>query len=824
MNGTRQRAFLWLTLAIALAVAAFVEFKGSGAGAPLQSNLLTLLPPTERNAVAEQAVNRLADSAGNRAFFLIGAPSAKRKASSTSGAENAGNELAGRAAREFAAQLRASGAFRSVIAEVPPFDPQLLARFYRPHRFGLLADADRAALARLAATGAAERLDWLGERLQRRLYAPFQFGPGYPLEDDPFALADGWLAALPLKTLRVETHDALLVARDGEALWFIVSAELPGSAYDSAVQKSVVAAVAQAEAQVEALRTAADEAPHLTLLRAGTVFYAAQARQSAEREVDLIGLGSLLGMLALLYLVFRSLRPLALGLLSVGFGVVAAATVTVAVYGQLHLITLVFGASLIGEAIDYAVQYFAAHLGAGADWDAVSGLRRIAPGLLLALATSLLGYGALLLAPFPALAQIALFALVGLSAACATVFLLLPWLLRAPGKRDPASAVAPFARLLDGWRRHVGRRACLVLAALLLAVAAPGWTRLTSNDDVRILIARPEQLVAQEEKIRALTGFGNVSQFFLVEGATPDQVLRHEEALRERLATIVGDAAPPAVSAFVPSLERQQQNRALWQQGVFADRDALARQLSDAGLRDDISATLIDEFTETAPSAAGARRPLTIDDWLASPLSAPYRHLWLGAVAGGYASVVQPPAGADAEQLAQLAAATKDLPGISYVDKAGSVSRLFADYRQWGALWLTGAMALVYGVLVVRYGLIQAATMLLPTLLAIALTLAAFGYLGTPLTLFNVMGLMLVIGVGVNYAIFLREGSVRGVAGAATLAGVLLSAGTTLLSFGLLAFSSLPALAGFGLTLLFGICGCVLLAPMVLSFGGEAER
>ena len=41
------------------------------------------------------------------------------------------------------------------------------------------------------------------------------------------------------------------------------------------------------------------------------------------------------------------------------------------------------------------------------------------------------------------------------------------------------------------------------------------------------------------------------------------------------------------------------------------------------------------------------------------------------------------------------------------------------------------------------------------------------------------------------------------------------------LSFGLLAFSSMPALSGFGLTLLLGICVSVLLAPMVLSFTHE---
>jgi predicted exporter len=131
-----------------------------------------------------------------------------------------------------------------------------------------------------------------------------------------------------------------------------------------------------------------------------------------------------------------------------------------------------------------------------------------------------------------------------------------------------------------------------------------------------------------------------------------------------------------------------------------------------------------------------------------------------------------------------------------------------------------GALVLVYGVLCLRYGVRQAVVMVSPTLLAIALDMGVLGYLGSSLTLFNLMGLMLVLGVGVNYAVFLREGGVRA---AATLAGVLLSAGTTLLSFGLLAFSSMPALSGFGLTLLLGIGFSVLLAPLVLTFAPGAR-
>jgi predicted exporter len=481
----------------------------------------------------------------------------------------------------------------------------------------------------------------------------------------------------------------------------------------------------------------------------------------------------------------------------------------------MNLITVVFGASLIGEAIDYAIQYFAAHLGAGKDWEPLAGLKRIAPGLTVALATSLLGYGALMLTPFPALAQIALFALVGLSSAWLSVFLLLPALLVRPNQRDPETAVAIPQRFLVWWQSHMSRRSCVVLAGMLLLLAAPGWFMLNSNDDIRLLVARSPSLVAQEEQVRKLTGMGNGSLFFLVEGNTSNEVLEAGERLDSRLALLRAQdviASYQSLSALVPSAQRQALNRSVWQETIFADTAALRRLFDQAGLRDEILKGQVASFNATPGQT------LKLEDWLGSAMSEPFRHLWLGPTEHGFASIAIPQGVKD---LARLQSATADLPGITMVDKTGSVSRLFQHYRQWGALSLLIALGLVYGVLCVRYGWRQAVVVLAPTVLAMALALGTFGYSKVPLTLFNLMGLILVLGVGVNYAIFLREGGVRT---AATLAGVLLSAGTTLLSFGLLSFSSMPALSSFGITLLVGVGIAVLLAPMVISFDTRRVR
>jgi len=781
MRSMRTRALLWLLLAVALLVVCIRQFSGRS---PLQADLLALLPATERSSVAEDAISHLTQAVGNRLFFLLGL--------SGEGAEKA--KTTKEAAKFFAKHLEASGALRQVVAEIPPVDIKQWLGFYQPFRFHLLSDEDFEALGEGQAS--------LELRLWQKLYSPFRFGPSLPLAVDPFGLTDNWLASLPFKNLKLQPEDGFLVAREKDTLWVAVSAVLPDSAYGHETPSRVARAIREAE------HALSQQFPDVELLRTGTLFYADAARTGAERDLRLIALGSLLGLSLLMYWVFRSIRSLALGLLSVGFGILAALVLTTAVYGEVHLITLVFGASLIGEAIDYAIQYFAAHMGAGPSWEPMAGLKKVAPALNLALAAGLLCYGALIFAPFLALSQVALFTLTGLSCAWLTVFLLLPWLLQKPSCQNPETVARMPRKLLGLWQKNIGRKAGLAIVLVAVALSLPGWLRLSGSDDIRLLISRPEVLVGQEERIRALTGMGNDSQFYLVEGATPEVVLAREEKLAKALKPQLEAGAASgfqSLSVFVPSAARQKENRRLWQEAVFGDLRALSQLLAD--LREGAQEALWKEFQEAE------NQWMTLEKWMEQPVSAPFRHLWLGKVEGGhFASVVLLQG---VKQYAALEAVATPLEGVTFVDKPGSISRLFRDYRHWGSGWFLVALCLVYSALCLRYGLRQALFVLTPTMLASALTLGLLGLASVALTLFHVMGLMLALGVGVNYSIFLREG---GVHSGAPLAGVLLSAGTTLLSFGLLAFSSMPALSGFGLTLLLGVSLSVFFSPLVLTF------
>ncbi len=793
----RRRVALlaWLVLAcVALAYCVW-RFTAPALGdptavPPLQTNLLALLPKTEADPVAEQALDALAATMGDRAIYLVTSDDAAH---------------AKAAAKSLARSLSQSGAFRGVVARLPPFDMSQIARFYLPYRFGLLTDADRASLA----SGSPPLPDLLAERL----FDPLRAGLTAPLADDPFGWLSRWLGALPLMTANLGVEDGMLVAHRGPATSVLVTATLPGSAYATSVQH------AAREATASAQRTSMLAFPDVRIVRTGAVFYADAARRASEDDVHRIGIWSACGIALLMLAVFRSPKLIGLGFLSTAIGIGCALAATMAIFGQLHLLTLVFGASLIGEAVDYSIQYFVLYLSAGERWDAQRGLREVRPALIVALATSLLGYAILAWAPFPALKQIACFAMVGIATAFFSVTWLLPALLERAPCRAPVYLFDGAARLLRfGQAAFDGGRAWF-LAALVLIAALPGWLKLTSNDDIHLLVQRDPSLMAQERAVREAIGVEDNASFFVVKGATPEVVLERCEALGERLdAPLAGRrlAGWQSVSQFVPSAKRQADDRALFAQTALRSPDALRAMLVGAGFRSEAATRYV------AAWEPGSSPPLTLDSWLATPWSQPYRHLWLGAVhdgtagnaVAGYAAIVMP-LGASSTQMPALTALAHALPGVAFVDKAASVSRLFGAYRFDSAIWLAGAVVLVFALLIGRYGLKGGVRVLLPVMLAVAVALAAFGYAGVPLTLFNWLALMLVLGVGVNYAVFLREGCSRPDANlGAVWTGVALSAATTLLSFGLLAMSTMPVLKSFGATLATGIAVCVLLAPM----------
>jgi predicted exporter len=731
---------------------------------PIETDLLALLPDVKQNPAAEQAADRLTSLLSERMIFLIG---------------NQNSIEAKRAAEAFTKSLNESKGLKSVQAKINAPDLDSLINLYTGYQNGLLVPDDLQALV--------EGKEVLSKRLIGRLTAPFAHGM-ISVSKDPFGFFSNWLARLPYRNLRLQVSDGWLMVSQNDFTWVLGSAVLAGSPFTPSVEETSLHAADDAAAMLKR------EYPDTRILRAGAIFHSSVIRRRAEQEINLIGGVSLVGIILLIVSAYRSFKVLSLGLLSVSAGICVGLLTTITVYGRIHLMTLIFGASLLGEAIDYSIQYFSVRLGAGEGWDSHSGLKHVSVRLMLALLTSILGYTALIMTPFPVLSQIGVFAISGLIASFLTVVMVFPFALSDMQRIVPERLLQISGRIIALYKDRVSKLHVMVITALILLAASVGLFRLTSNDDIKLLVSLSPDLVQEEQQIRELTGVTGNSQFILVEGSTDQEVLEKEEDLGRRL--IKEGIEMQGVSRFVPSCKNQAENRTVYKKKM----PAIKTIMSNIGFTD----SAINSMALTASN----NDCMTVDRWLASPISKPLEHMWIGKTQHGYASVVLP---SDYKSVDELTRAVNGVPGATLVDKPGMISKLIGKFRRLAGWALMGAIILVYIVLVVRYGPKNGGFVLLPTVLSLLMAASFFGYMGIPMTLFHVLALLLVVGVGVNYSIFLVEGNDHK---DATTLGVLLSVLTTFLSFGMLSFSSMPAAHNFGVAMAIGIFGVALLSPI----------
>lgn len=769
----------------------------------IETNLLALLPATAENRVQLDAVKRFADRSSRELVFVVGT------------AERTRLRATGQA---FANALVASGSFARVDFVV---DDRYIAaaRAERPVRAALLSTRQRAQLE--------HDVPALERDALRAAYTPLGFTRPFGISDDPLGLASAAFAeALPGSGKARLEGDILVVGGEGRH-WTVVRATTGQDPYRTETQEKVTAAIAAARAA--ALGVSADA----QIAGSGVILHAAAAASKAQAEVATFGGVDLLAVVVLIVLVFRQLRPLLVTLLTIGIATLAAITACQFAFGQVHILTLTFGTSLIGVSVDYALHYFVNRMPSRSG---ESTPHNIVPALILGCTTTVAGYLTLLVAPIPGLRQIALFSAVGLATACAIVILLYPVgldalsvlfrRLRLEGRQPPRAVPQWIGRLARFQPLTLlPRPTAWTLLAVLLAVTIWGLSMLTARDDVRALQRPPPELVAAEQRVRSLLGVGFDTRFVLVAAATPELVLQRLEALEPVFARLesAGDIkGHMSVSPSLVSHQRQQRDRLLLEQKVYGEDGALTHVMLKLGFEPAVIAARRAAFAATRGLA------LTPESWLASPLSAPVRHLWLGTLGADEAAVVL----LDGNSApATVRTAVESVPGVHYVDQVADISSVLGEYRRIASWLMLVVIGVMLACLIVFYRSSAALRTALPAATGLALTLATLGFMHEPVNLFHVLSLLLVLGLGVDYAIILREGRSQ----QAVLA-VFLSMTTTLISFGLLGFSSVPFVRSIGITVALGVAftflvavatkprGHACLSPDDPSGGASAER
>jgi predicted exporter len=617
------------------------------------------------------------------------------------------------------------------------------------HKDGLLAPETRARLQ-------AGRFSEVTDDVLAQLFGPVP--PLFPVKDDPFLLATGY--ALSLQSHLAEgwtLKDGFPACERAERAYLLVTVDLSDVAPARIAEFLVRAQEFNAGQADFGVAAAAQAADGLRIWCSGPPFHAARTAERAKREINLLSVLSLTAVVGFGWLLLRTFRFLPMLLATLGMAALFACAALFAIFPRPHVLTFVFGTSLIGLSVDYVYHAWA-----------VGGAQQVKRPLACALATTIASFAPLLLSAVDVLRQMAVFTIAGLVAVWVWVMVSMGKIGNVANDQCCQSSMLPVPNWLlkldignSGYWQHLRR----LVGMVVLVLAAGGFWKLKIVHSPTAFY-RPDAYLAASERRVAELNPGGTGLFAYVRGKTLQDALEREEA-----------AGLKGVSAVIPSLRRQRENRALIGQ-LYAREGATL--LAKTGLKANERAVM--------DSDASLLNPETMTD---ERLQGLLRAAWTGN------GLVSPcPKGFMPHD-----------PDILVLDPRQELEDLFARFTS-ATLRLLGVSLVVLVALMAFLFRRKAPRIAAPVLAALAATAGTLGWLGIPITFFTLLCVFVLAGLGIDYVIFQTtqaEGNLADARGHTTSRAVFYSFLTSFVGLGALAFTDFAVTRDMGVTFAVGL-------------------
>jgi len=511
------------------------------------------------------------------------------------------------------------------------------------------------------------------------------------------------------------------------------------------------------------------DASGVTLLASGAPRYTYAGVQQAKAESSLIGGASIALILILVLYVFRRWHVLVLAILPLCAGAASALWVTSWWFGGIHILTMVFGASLLGVSIDFVFHWlFAQH---GRHVKAVQRLLWIS-ALSTAIAFYLQSFSS-----YAVVAQMGVFSAVGIVVSLLVVLGSFP------------SLVPHIARVHRIFPRRIERlptvRTYYAVGLLILLVVVGMMTgAVTPDDNVRKLQSIDQPLQDQQLEIGEWLAV-DFSPTYLIVRAEDDAMLLEKLNVLEGVLTRMRNGNQLEAFDHIGRnlkpyrIQNERLNRAAewFDEGQLWDRLNVEQRfsLSRAELRESVDQLRI----------------LTLNEALALDVFSSYRD---------YVDIESSPATIVTLSGITLLARQElmAMEEVVFVDRVALVSESLQEGRAQAQTWLFVAL------LVIAFGFVM--TDNLSTAIR-RMTVIGWGMvggiglttlMGAGIHVFVMLALLLVVGLSVDYSVFAD-------AFPDARQSIVCSGLTTLLAFGLLGFSEVPVLQSIGLTVAGGV-------------------
>lgn len=621
-------------------------------------------------------------------------------------------------------------------------------------------------------------------------YGAFTFGGLDTLDSDPFLLAERelryFLGSPLLSGAGVSLREGILSGEYNGKHYVLLRGMLSDAGASMNSSRNGIGEIYRAcehitkenagAAGTGPAETAGAGPAEIQFIFSGFPFHSYESSSGAQREISLISFITVAVLILLFLRVFRSPLPALWIILAALSSIVLGLAAAFLVFRTIHILTLVFGVSLIGLSVDYSIHYFI-HRQWGLGGTEIR--RRLLPGISLSFVSSLVCFLIFLFAPFSILRQFALFSAAGLLSSFVSVFFLFPGSpVPSPGAGRPGNPEKPGPKKPPPafWGSRFLKKALPgALALVSLGIAAFKWQTLGVQNNVGNLYSVPARLLDWERTAGSVLNYPSGEAYFLIAGTNAQEALEREEVFLSRLQE-AGGGTFLATSSFIPSIKTQEEN-------YRAAAELLplgSEQFRALGLPEENAGNLEEEYRTLKGRYA---LPWTAPAYLSQGFS----NLFIGKAGENWYSAIMPLGRVNQAVSSALA---EEYEWAAFVTKTKDIS------AELDALTVTmlKLLAAAYGIFVlgicIYYRNAAKALRIIPAPLLLALvSLGVHGFFDIPLSFFSVAGFILDLGLGLDYMFYLTENKDES-GTSAVKQGVVLSYVSTAVSFGAFLFSS----------------------------------
>lgn len=627
-----------------------------------------------------------------------------------------------------------------------------------------------------------------------KAYSGFTMLPLDNLDYDPFMITEHnlgvYLESLQKSGTAMSLKDGVL-ASEFEGEWYIMIRTVLSK------KGSALASKKNGVSEIYSVCNRAihsEEASATHFVYSGTPFHSSKSSIAASREISIIASISMLAVIIILILLFKRLKPIIYSVVSILISVITSFLATLMIFRQMHIITLVFGTSLIGSCIDYSLHYFV-HWAGDEKLDSGDAIRaKLMPGLTMAICSTGICFAVLLFAPFSLLKQMSLFCLVGLLSSFLTTIAIYPKIKLPDGERKIALLEKYESVVNKIQNKFVGRIVIATLFAFSLVSIVVCNKNIRIKNNILSLYKMQGKLLEDEITAAKIIQY-NPSSWYMFCGETEDEALAVEENFRKNFELKTGgNLGYISTSLFIPSVEHQKKSR-----------EACAKLLENAefqfealGYEPEFADALRKEFSASENDYISFEAN-NIPEYLKSSISS----AWIGEVEGKYYSVLLPNKVDDYDLFKSY---IQDEDKTYFISKSADVSRDLDKLTVMVLKFFIIAYVLMFIMLRFFYNWKQAFKIISVPLLIVLVTVAVFGIAKVNFEFFSVTGLVLVFGLGLDYIIYMMENEKeRGNKSILEPFATMLSFITTVISFGTLALSAFQPVHLIGLSIFIGL-------------------